>query len=110
MTKLEEIVQSGGLIGLLVAAATGFIGWRIGTATDSVKLENTIRELGDERRQRERDISILHEKMERLNERDSEDIKKLTSLIAGQSSTLSAMADQLGRIHDRMDRLERRPE
>lgn len=91
------MIESGSFWAVALAAIAGFMGWRIGTAKDSVRVEI-----------HEQRIKELQQAMEGLRSIDASEAKDAAVALAQINTTLQSMAEILARLDARTTKLEER--
>lgn len=87
--------EQPGLLAILLAAFTGFIGWRVGTAKDSVRIEA-----------HEARLNKLSDQIEAMSRSESKESKETGEQLARIAVTLNSVAETLGRLDRRLSKLE----
>lgn len=93
---IEGLADSGGFWSIIVAAAAGVLGWRVGAAKDQVRIQSHADRLRE-----------LERRFERLSERDIANDKGTAATLSAINSTLSAIATTLNRLDVRLTALEK---
>ena len=91
----EGTVVDAGMLGLLAAAVSGFLGWRIGTAQDAVRIKyqaDTIRSLTDR-------VDSLHKEL-------TIEARQFATSLSEVNASLNATASLLNRMDQRLAKLE----
>ena len=97
MTLGEGLAIDVGVLGLIGAAISGFVGWRVGTAQDAVRIKyqaETIKSLTDR-------VDALHKEL-------SAEARQFATALSEVNSSLSATARLLDRMDQRLAKLEDR--
>lgn len=89
------ILESGSFWAVAVAAVAGFLGWRIGAAKDSVRVE-----IHDQR------IKELQQSIDTIRGVDAREARDAAAALASINTTLQSMAEILGRLDARITKLE----
>lgn len=97
MTPEESITLGMSIVGLAGAALTGFIGWRVGTAQDAVRIKYQADA-----------IDTLTAHVERLRSDLAMETRQLSASTAAIGSALESTARLLDRMEQRVCKLEDR--
>ena len=95
MSFMEGVDGSTSAIGLGVVAVTAFLGWRIGTAQDAVRVQYQADQIAD-----------LTATVCGLRRELNSESRSVASSLASISTSLKATADLLTRLERRLERLE----
>lgn len=97
MAVAEELMLDAGVIGVVFAAIAGFLGWRVGTAQDAVRIKV-----------QEDAIKKLTAQVEVLRADLSKEARDLSTTMSAVNSSLESTARLLDRMDQRIGKLEDR--
>lgn len=93
--KAQSILQQGGFLTLIIAGVSGLIGWRIGSAKDSVRVEHHGQQ-----------IKSLNERLDTMARSQAESDRETATTLAKLNVTLESMSAIMTKLEKRLSDVE----